>query len=41
MYIYPPSFTTPYRPELLKTILYSPFNFILKLIHKIIRKINK
>ena len=40
-YIYPPSLTSPCRPELLKTILYSPFNFILKLIHKIIRKINK
>lgn len=40
-YIYPPSLFTPYRPELLREILVVPYNFLIKIIHKIIKLIKK
>lgn len=40
-YIYPPSLLTPHRPEILKEILVLPYNFLIKIIHKIIKLIKK
>ena len=38
-FFYPPSAIEPYRPELFKFILFSPFSILLKIINKILIKI--